>query len=209
MRTATSILKRRRLHLAIFVLSALIALIAAVASVRDISLLPPKLEPKQLEIGIATTAAMVDPPRIETDQDDRTDRTYVDALTEAVQVDALSERTNPLAKVITSPPVVDRMARRLGIHPDRVSAVAQSTNSVPRSLIEPANERRASDILASTDPYRIEIQAASASPVLEVFTQAPLPRRPSDWPTSRSLSVTGGSSAWPASATSPQLIACT
>ena len=173
MRTATSILKQRRLRVAILALSALIALVAAVTSVREVSLFPPRLEPKQLEIGVATTAAMVDPAKIETDQDDRTDRTYVDALTETVQVDSLSERTNPLAKVIASPPVVDRMARRLELDPERISAVAQSTNSVPRSLIEPANEQRANEILASYDPYRLEVQAASTSPVLEIFTQAP------------------------------------
>ena len=44
---------------------------------------------------------------------------------------------------------------------------------MPRNLSEPGSEKRASDILRSTDQYRIDIQSNPTVPILNISAQAP------------------------------------
>jgi hypothetical protein len=68
---------------------------------------------------------------------------------------------------------VYRIAERLRIAPEEIGASARSTAEVPVTLLEPASEQRANDILESRRPHRIEVQARPRTPILDVYTLAP------------------------------------
>ncbi len=170
MRIPSPTLPRRRSSLAILAVSAVVALVAALASVYEIGVLPPKIEKRQLQVGVAVTHALVDLPRSETDQ---TGRIAVDGLIAILRVDGLTGRAGPLSQVMASPKVLKRIGQRIDVDAGRISAATQITDSVPRSLIEPDSERRADRIRASTDAYRLEIQARPELPVLDIYAQAP------------------------------------
>jgi hypothetical protein len=87
--------------------------------------------------------------------------------------DTLSKRGELLGRVMVSRPVVDRVAKRMGIRSDEIGASARSTAEVPVTLLEPASEQRASDILESRRPYRLEVQARPRTPILDIYTLAP------------------------------------
>jgi O-antigen ligase len=89
------------------------------------------------------------------------------------EFDAVTKRAELLARVMVSPPVVARTARRMGVPADRVAAVGRDTGSLPHALTEPDSEQRASDIVRSKAPYRLEIHARPTGPVLDVYAQAP------------------------------------
>jgi hypothetical protein len=61
----------------------------------------------------------------------------------------------------------------LGIPASRIQATAPMTANVPRTLIEPGSGGKATDLLASPDKYKLEVQADPSVPVLHVYTQAP------------------------------------
>ena len=86
---------------------------------------------------------------------------------------ALIKRAELMGRVLTSAPVVERIGRRAGIAADEISTGARLTQSVPVVLTEPLSEERASQIAAEARPYRIEVQARQATPVLDVYTRAP------------------------------------
>jgi hypothetical protein len=81
-----------------------------------------------------------------------------------------------LGRVMTSPPVLERIGRRAGVDPRDIAASVRSTANVPDSLIEPGSEERADQIRRSRLRYRLEIQAQQATPVLDVAAQAPTPQ---------------------------------
>ena len=85
----------------------------------------------------------------------------------------MTERTEPLARVMTSEALLDRIGKQLGVDPSQISATTQVTQSAPRSLIEPDNERRAAGILGEQASYRIEAQAEPNLPVLGIYAEAP------------------------------------
>jgi hypothetical protein len=161
-------LHRRRRRLAIVGASAFVALIAAISSIYEIQLLPPSIQKRDLQVGVAATHAIVD-------YRSKGDGAAVADLVTYNDLEAMTERTEPLGRVMTSPAVLDRIAKRLGIDPEQISAATQVTQSAPRSLKEPNNERRAAGILSEGDPYRIESQADPNLPVLGIYTEAPTP----------------------------------
>lgn len=146
--------------------SAVVALLAAIASQYEIGLFPPKLERSELQIGAASTHAIVDPPG------SRADRPGIDDLATYDEMLGIVERAGPLAQLMISPRVVERIGQRVGLDPDLISADTQITN-VPRNLTEPDSERRADQILKQGDPYRLEVQARPDLPLLDIYTQAP------------------------------------
>lgn len=162
-----TVFRSRRLRVT-FVISALVALVAAVASVCELGLLPPKLEPRPLQTGAAATQAMVDYPQAE-----KSGRTPVAELSRGVDVLALSDRARPLAQTMASAPVLARIGRRIGVDPGSISATPQMPDSVPRVMIEPDAEQRANGILAASAPYRLEVRAKDGFPVLDLYARAP------------------------------------
>jgi hypothetical protein len=155
----------RRLHWIVGA-SLLVALVAAVLSVSRVSLLPPTIEPRQIESGTATTHFVIDSPL----------RGSMPSMLFPQHAEGVAKRADLLSEMIATPPVLSRIARRLGVSQDEVGAVSRSTAGVPLALSEPASEERATEILASGKQYRLDIQARHGAPVVDVYAQAPSKR---------------------------------
>jgi hypothetical protein len=144
-------------------ISALLAIVVAVSSIDTVSLFPPGLKSRDLEIAAASTHVLIDSPRSK----------VVDLRAGTYDFQSLTMRADLLGNVMASAPVREYIGRRAGVSPDRIQAAAPITADVPRALTEPGSEKRSSDILRSTDQYRLDIQANPTVPILDVYAQAP------------------------------------
>ena len=97
----------------------------------------------------------------------------VDLRANTYDFTSLTTRADLLGNVMASAPVREYIARRAGVDARRIEAVSPVTANVPRVLTEPGSEKRSSDILRSTDQYRLDIQANPTVPILDISSQAP------------------------------------
>jgi hypothetical protein len=162
MQLGTHLRELWRLRLGV-ALSAALALLVAVSSVDTIRLFPPSLQGRELEIAAASTHVLVDTPKSK----------VIDLRANTYDFTSLTTRADLLGNVMASAPVREYIARRTGVDPLRIEAVAPVTANVPRVLTEPGSEKRSSDILRSTDQYRLDIQANPTVPILDISSQAP------------------------------------
>ena len=141
----------------------LLSLLVSLSSVQKIGLLPPKLSPRELEMGTASTHVLVDTPK----------STAVNAKAKASALAGLTSRASLLGNVVVSPPVREFIARRAHIRPEQIQAVGPLTPDVPRALAEPGHEKRTSDILRSADQFRLDVQVQPTAPIIDIYAQAP------------------------------------
>lgn len=153
-------LARRRRLIAFALISAVLAAIAVLNSLFSIGLLPPSIEARPLQGGAAVTHALV-----------RQAPTEHSSTASAFETRA--RRANLIGELIASPPVLDRIASAMDIDPSQIEATTDVSVSVPAAFVEPDNERRANEVLTSGDPYKLDIQARTEVPVLDVYAQAP------------------------------------
>jgi hypothetical protein len=140
----------------------LLALIVAVWSVAKISLLPPRLTPRALEMATATTHVVVDTPH----------SAVLDLRQNTDSLQALTERALLVGNVIGNEPVVTAIARRAHVPADllQVTPPLTPTQSLPQAG---AANNSVSDIVKSTDQYRLWIAANPTVPMLDIYAQAP------------------------------------
>ena len=148
--------KRKRLLLS----AAALMLVGVVLAALNGGLLAPPAHPDGMQIAAATTHVFVDEPGPPITQRMVSDETMV-------------RRSEMLARIMVSPPGLDRIARRASLPRDRLAGVARTTAYVPAQLLEPRSEERASQIAGSTYPYRLEVQARPSKPIIDVYAQAP------------------------------------
>lgn len=151
---------RLRLWVAV---SALLALLAAVWSVADISLLPPRLEPRALKMQSAFTQVVVDTPN----------SAMFDLRAGVQDIEPLKNRAVLLGAVTASPPVRGYIARRAGIPPERLQIVPPRTPDEPRARAPRGAEKGPGDLVKSADQYRLDVQANPTVPLLDIYAQAP------------------------------------
>ena len=142
----------------------LIAIVCAIASVSHISVLPPKVSSRQIDIATASTRLAVDLQRRPL---------LVDGLTNDGEYQALVRRAVLVGSLISSPPVVERIAREAGLDPEQLAATTPVTAEVEAAFTAPDSERRAAQIAGQRKPYQLEIQPEGSLPTLEVYAQAP------------------------------------
>jgi len=140
-----------------------LALAAAVVSTNHVSLLPPSLHSRAAEMAAASTQVLVDTPRSKVTNNLATTSDFA----------SLTTRADLLGNIMASEPVRGYIAARAGITSQQIQAVAPITADVPRALVEPGSEKRASDLLRSMDQYRLDIEADPSVPIVNVYTQAP------------------------------------
>ncbi|HWC25820.1 MAG TPA: hypothetical protein VG474_04480 [Solirubrobacteraceae bacterium] len=141
----------------------MVASLAALMSVYSLSLLPPRLEPRGLQIAGAFTRISLDRPRPLMSDRLATDGDY----------HTLRDRTVLLGTLMTSQPAMRHIARRAGIDANRIAGVTRITADVPATITEPDSEQRANDIIELARPYRLEVQPDPQTPTLLITTQAP------------------------------------
>ncbi len=143
--------------------SAAIALLVAVWSVAQISIIPPRLTPRALELGTGTTHVLIDTPR----------SSVLDLRQDTYSLVALTQRATILGNVMANGQVRQAIARRAGVPVDLLQVAPPLTPTQPRARIGSTNQKRTTDILESTDQYRLSIQANPTVPMLDIYAQAP------------------------------------
>ena len=141
----------------------LLATYAALTASYKVSLLPPSLEPRDVEIASATSEVLVDTPL----------STAVDLRQGSTDIEAMTKRATLLGNVIATPPVVEFIAKRAGVDPSQIIAQAPLTADFPRPVAEPGQERSSRDLLKIREEYRINVQVDPSVPVLRIISQAP------------------------------------
>src|SRR5215211_4410063 len=140
-----------------------VAMLAALWSVERISLLPPGLSPRALEMATASTQVVLDTPESGLLLDLRDDR-YLESLTDRAVV---------LGNIMTIGRVRASIARRAGITTEVLQVSPPLTPKQPRGLAEVGNDRHVSDVLKLNDQYRLNVQANPTVPVLYIYAQTP------------------------------------
>ena len=144
-------------------ISAVVALAATLASVFTISLSGGTIERRHLQISGAATHVLLDSPR----------SWILDQKALGNDFTGLTNRGEVLANLLASPPMVRRIARRLGLPADDVAATLRLTADVPPIMRDPDLEQRANTIVESHADYRLDLQADQDRPVIHIYTQAP------------------------------------
>ena len=145
------------------VISLLVALLVSLSVSYKISLLPPKLTSRSLEMGTASTRVVVDTSK----------SIVLDIRYGSGDFTSLTDRAVLLGNVMASAPVREYIARRAGIPADVIRASTPLTPDFPRPRAAEGEQKRTSDLLRPTDEYRLNIQSDPTVPILDVYAQAP------------------------------------
>ena len=148
------------------VISIALASLAALWSVQKISLFPPHLSPRSLEMATASTHVVVDTPT----------STLVDLRQDTFSYDSLKNRAVLLGNVIGSSTVRQHIADEAGLPVERLRVQPPLTPEQVSPAVDSENARGTSDILKSTDQYRLNVQANPTVPILDIYAQTPDPR---------------------------------
>jgi hypothetical protein len=148
------------------VVCVLIATFGALSVSYRIGLLPPKLEPRSLQMAAASTEVLVDTPT----------SVVLDLRQGTSDIDALTNRAVLIGNVMASAPVLAYIGRRAGVPGEFIRATTPRTPNAPRPFATPQTKRKASDLLASTNQYRLSIDANPTVPFLRIYAQAPTAR---------------------------------
>jgi hypothetical protein len=166
MRLGIRLRKLWRLRVGVLV-CLLFATFVAVWSAEKISFFPPKLEPRAIQMGSATTHVILDRPR----------STIIDLRSETGDFEQLTTRALLLGNVIANGVVRDSIAHAAGTTPDRLLIAAPLTPKQPQAVVDSKAQKHASDILKSNDEYRLTIFANPTVPVLDIYAEAPDARK--------------------------------
>ena len=129
----------------------------------QISVIPPRLTPRSLQMATATTHVVVDTPR----------SSILDLSQDTYVLEALRQRAIVLGNVPAQGAVRMAIARRARVPVDSLQVTPPLTATQPRVVEGSANQKHATDILASTDQYRISIQTNPTVPMMDIYSQAP------------------------------------
>jgi hypothetical protein len=155
---------RRLSHLRLGVAISLVgALLAAVWSVDRISLAPPGLTPRAIEMATATTSVLVDTP----------DSIMVDLRQDTSNIDGLTNRAIVLANVLASASVEARIAQEAAVPLSLLRIQAPLTPRQAALQATSQGNRKVTDILRSNNQYRIDIVADAEVPMLDIYAQTP------------------------------------
>ncbi len=140
-----------------------LALLMAIWSVAQVGVIPPRLKPRALEIATATTHVVVDTPR----------SSIFDLRQDTYSLEALRQRAIVLGNVIAEGRVRSAIEERSHVPPGALEVTPPLTPDQPRVVAGSENQKHPTDILKSTDQYRLSIQANPTVPVMDIYSQAP------------------------------------
>jgi hypothetical protein len=163
MKLASEIRHLGRLQRLALLVSALVGLLAAVASVERIGLLPPKLSPRAVEIATAHTSVVVDSPN----------SVVLDNRADTSNFLALQNRAILLGNVIASAPVLQYIGRQLHVPDDVIAVSAPATPEDPLPRVISGHARSVTDLLRYSNQYRLSVEANPTAPVLDIYSEGP------------------------------------
>lgn len=143
--------------------SALVALGLGLWSIYSISLAPPGIHARPLQVAAASSHVMLDAPR-----------TWVLDQSAGVQdFQNLGRRADLFANLLTSLPLRREIAADMGMAPERIAGITRITSNVTNALLQPNSEERATQILLAQERYRLDVQTTPERPIVNIYTQAP------------------------------------
>lgn len=143
--------------------SVLLAAFAAVWSVANISLFPPGLHSRALNIASAQAQVVVDTPR----------SAVLDLRQDTNDIEPLKNRAVLIGTLMASAAVRADIAHRAGVPADRLQIVAPRTPEQPRPIEQSGKKKGPGDLVKSTDQYRLDVQSNPTVPLLTIDAQAP------------------------------------
>lgn len=145
------------------VASALLAAFTAVWSVASVGVLPPRLKPRELDMATASVQVVVDTP----------DSAVLDLRQSTEDLVPLKNRAVLIGTLMASAEVRGDIARRAGVPAERLQILVPRTPQQPRPVAQSGAKKGPRDLLASTDQYRLDVQANPTVPLLNIDAQAP------------------------------------
>ena len=147
------------------IVSLVLATVAALWSVQEISLFPPGLQARPLELSTASTRALVDTPR----------STLLNLEVNTNDFAGITSRALLIANVMGSAPVREYIAQRAGVRADLIQIATPVTPDWPRPIVRADDKSAPTDIAKSPEAYRLSLLSNPTVPVIEVFATAPSP----------------------------------
>jgi hypothetical protein len=120
--------------------------------------------PRVADMSTASTQVLVDNPST----------IVLDIKQGSYQLQQLAQSATLLGNVMVSLPLQQDIARRAGIPASGLQTTAPATPQSPQALTSP-HKRKTTDLFASNDQYRINVQANPTVPMLTVYTEARTP----------------------------------
>ncbi|MCA1587854.1 MAG: hypothetical protein LC744_04125 [Chloroflexi bacterium] len=145
---------------------AAIALLAAIWSVAEISLLPPGLHSRSLRVASASTHVLVDSPR----------SVLLDRRQDVTSLKTQTQRAVLLGNVVAREPIRAFIAARADVSSDALQIEPPLTPERPSPPPDADKQRSTGDLLRSNDEYRVSIEVNPTVPLLAIYAQAPEPR---------------------------------
>jgi hypothetical protein len=150
-------------HRLAFAFTLSVALLAALWSVAQVSLFPPRVTARPLDVSTASTRALVDSPR----------SAVLDLGVDTTDLTSITSRSLLISNVMASAPVREYIARRAGVPAEVIQMTSPVTPDWPRPLRQPGQSRGTSDILKTPGQYRISLQNNPTVPMIDVYALAP------------------------------------
>jgi hypothetical protein len=144
------------------VASVLIASLAALWSVGKVTVFPPGVKPRVLQMSAASTRALVDAPQ----------SAVLDLKVPTTNLQGMTNRGVLVGNMIASAPVRAYIARRAHVPMELLQVAGPVTPDFPRPLAT-SGKRSTKDILKSPNQYRLSVQANPTVPILDIYAQAP------------------------------------
>lgn len=141
-------------------LGAAIALVAALVSVSNVSLFPPKLGKGTLEYYSARTQILVD----------SSDSSIADL---GRDFSPMVARANVYSRFLTTPTALRFIGKRAGVPPSEIYAEGPYQLGQARFVQEPTAERSGSQLLGREARYRLRFDSDPELPIVVAYAEAP------------------------------------
>jgi hypothetical protein len=151
----------RKILLAI---GAFVALLAAVASVSSVSLLPPSLNKGTLEYYSGRTQILVD-----------SEASSIGDLRRDLA--PMVARANVYSRFMTTPAALRVIGQKAGVPADQIYAEGPYQLGQARFIQEPTAERRGSQLAGRKARYRLRFDSDPELPIVSVYAEAPSSRQ--------------------------------
>lgn len=151
-----------RLRLGVM-LALVLALGAALWSVKKVTVLPPSVQSRSLEMAAAQTRVLVDSPR----------SAILDLAMSTNDIQSITNRSLLIANVMASAPVREYIARRAHLPADVLQVASPVTPTFARPLAMNGNKPKTKDILRSPGEYRLSLTSNPTVPIVDIYAEAP------------------------------------
>jgi hypothetical protein len=144
-------------------LALILALCAALWSVKKVSVFPPSVQSRSLQMSAAQTSVLIDSPK----------SAILDLAMSTNDIQSITNRALLISNVMASAPVREYIARRAHVPADVLQVASPVTPTFPRPLAMNGKKPKTKDILRSPGEYRLSLTSNPTVPIVNVYAEAP------------------------------------